>query len=121
MQFDEIRAEKEKLNMINFLNQIEIEKDLNTDYKTLRFLRCAAIFDHFARSCKIIDWDEILSSKYLCNFFNAPDAFKKYIKPGENIDHASDAYVQAHRYSEKFLGFHSSAKKKASFAFLLER
>ena len=85
--------------MINFLNQTDIEKDLDTDYKTLRFLRCAAIFDHFARSCKIIenrndsefiDWDEILSSNYLCNFFNVPDAFKKFVNPGENIDHASD-------------------------------
>lgn len=88
LQFNEGKTEKTKINMENFLSDKSLNEDINTDYKMLKFLRFAAIFDHFARCSKIIekdgkkekefiDWDEILGSFYLCKHYNVPHAFKK--------------------------------------------
>ncbi|KAK8865224.1 hypothetical protein M9Y10_010763 [Tritrichomonas musculus] len=63
--------------------------DLDSNYKWLQFLRCAAIFDHFARGYKItknenensidknefIDWDVILSPSNLCRHYNVHKTF----------------------------------------------
>lgn len=60
-----------------FFDDFDIIKDLSSEYQKLQFLRCAAIFDHFSRNKKItdkskedfIDWDIILSSSYLQNYY----------------------------------------------------
>ena len=60
-----------------FFDDFDIIKDLSSEYQKLQFLRCAAIFDHFSRNKKItdkskedfIDWDIILSSSYLHNYY----------------------------------------------------
>lgn len=63
--------------------------DLDSNYKWLQFLRCAVIFDHFARGYKItknenensisknefIDWDVILSPSNLCRHYNVHKTF----------------------------------------------
>ena len=69
----------------------DIVNDLDSDYQMLQFLRCAAIFDHFALNSKItqkagaadttefIDWDAILSFTNLCKHYNINPAFKSKI------------------------------------------
>ena len=83
LQFNETQNEKSKIDMDNFLNKTVVDYD----YKLFQFLRCAAIFDHFARCSKliekvdnkIIDWDEILGSTYLCKFYNIQHLLKKFV------------------------------------------
>ena len=67
----------------------DFKDDLDSDYKWIQFLRCAAIFDHFARGIKItqsenekttlnnefIDWDAILNPSNLCKHYNVHRAF----------------------------------------------
>ena len=60
----------------------EANNDLYSDYQKFQFLRCAAIFDHFARNINItqtktsqkenefIDWDEYLEQSFLFNYYN---------------------------------------------------
>ncbi|KAK8839121.1 hypothetical protein M9Y10_032593 [Tritrichomonas musculus] len=87
LSFDETQAEKSKIDIENFLNQTVIDDD----YKLFQFLRCAAIFDHFARCSKliekvdnkIIDWDEILGSSYLCNHYKIPHLLKKFVSDND--------------------------------------
>lgn len=70
-----------QIDMSYFLSEKLVIKDLNNDYKMLQFLRCAAIFDHFALCNKIIekvefiDWDEILGSSYLCKHYKMSCTF----------------------------------------------
>lgn len=83
LQFNEIQNEKSKIDIDNFLNKTVVDDD----YKLFQFLRCAAIFDHFARCSKliekvdnkVIDWDEILGSTYLCKFYNIKHLLKKFV------------------------------------------
>ncbi|KAK8895586.1 hypothetical protein M9Y10_024056 [Tritrichomonas musculus] len=83
LQFNETQNEKSKIDIDNFLNKTVVDDD----YKLFQFLRCAAIFDHFARCSKliekvdnkIVDWDEILGSTYLCKFYNIQHLLKKFV------------------------------------------
>lgn len=82
----EIKGETETEDDEDFFRDTDTINGLSTDYKMLQFLRCAAIFDHFARGHEItqkvkesndnedkkqskndefIDWDAILSPSYL--------------------------------------------------------
>lgn len=76
-KFNEIQSNDENDSIFN---DIDIINDLSSDYQKLQFLRCAAIFDYFARNQNIIqkvenkndefiDWDDILNSSFLHNFY----------------------------------------------------
>lgn len=78
--------------MDTFVSDVSIfdfKEDLGNEYQWIQFLRCAAIFDHFARGCKItqnendkkidenefIDWDAVLSPSNLCRHYEVQQVF----------------------------------------------
>ena len=99
--------------MDTFVSDVSIfdfKEDLSNEYQWIQFLRCVAIFDHFARGCKItqnendkeidgsefIDWDAVLSPSNLCRhyevqqLFNSKENQPAKIETNENNNECND-------------------------------